>query len=112
MLSAVHDGDFTASGETQSLICLFEMFGLTSSKSEVLIVLTLYQPSSCQLILHDAMCDVLYVCLVSAGQQFEDLKKAKEDLVDEVAKEKSAHKLYKKECSALKAEYNIIRLKV
>lgn len=46
------------------------------------------------------------------GQQYEDLKKAKEDIVDECAREKSAHKAYKKECSALKAEYNIIRLKV
>ena len=32
--------------------------------------------------------------------------------MDECAKEKNAHKLYKKENSALKAEYNIIRLKV
>ena len=46
------------------------------------------------------------------GQQFEDLKKAKEDVVEECVREKSAHKAYKKECAALKSEYNIIRLKV
>ncbi len=50
--------------------------------------------------------------LLLPGQQYEDLKKVKEDLVDECAREKSAHKAYKKECAALKAEYNIIRLKV
>ena len=32
--------------------------------------------------------------------------------MDECARERSAHKAYKKECNALKAEYNIIRLKV
>ena len=40
------------------------------------------------------------------------MKKAKEDVADEYAREKTAHKAYKKECAALKAEYNILRLKV
>ena len=57
--------------------------------------------------------DTNFVCLFTLpGQQYEDLKKAKEDLVEECAREKNAHKAYKKECAALKAEYNIIRLKV
>lgn len=55
---------------------------------------------------------LLVTLCTSVGQQFEDLKKAKEDITEECAREKSAHKAYKKECAALKAEYNIIRLKV
>ena len=51
-------------------------------------------------------------CLLFPGQQYEDLKKVKEDLVDECSREKSAHKAYKKECAALRAEYSIIKLKV
>lgn len=56
------------------------------------------------------LCVTVPLCPI--GQQFDDLKKAKEDVVDECAREKSAHKAYKKECAALKSEYNIIRLKV
>ena len=44
--------------------------------------------------------------------QFEELKKAKEDITEECARERSAHKGYKKDYNALRAEYSNIRLKV
>lgn len=46
------------------------------------------------------------------GQQYEELKKAKEDVMEECAREKAAHRNYKKECAALKQEYSIIKQKV
>ena len=62
---------------------------------------------------HPANSTRITTCVYTpAGQQFEELKKAKEDIAEECVREKSAHKTYKRECSALKAEYNILRLKV
>lgn len=40
------------------------------------------------------------------------MKKIKDDLEDELQRERSAHRHYKRECSALKDEYNNLRLKV
>ena len=40
------------------------------------------------------------------------MKKIKEDLEEELQRERSAHRHYKRECSALKEEYNNLRLKV
>ena len=44
--------------------------------------------------------------------QYEELKKAKNDLEEDVIRERTAHKSYKKDCAALKAEYNNIKLRV
>lgn len=57
----------------------------------------------------DDLYHTIDLCLTG---QYEDLKKAKEDALEECAKERSAHRHYKKECSVLKTEYSNIRLKV
>ena len=44
--------------------------------------------------------------------QYEDMKKVKEDLEEELLRERAAHRHYKRECAALKDEYNNLRLKV
>ena len=44
--------------------------------------------------------------------QYEEMKKIKEDLEEELNRERSAHRHYKRECAALKDEYNNLRLKV
>ena len=54
---------------------------------------------------------MLFHCLIHAGQ-FEEMKKSKDDLEEELQRERSAHRHYKKECGALKDEYNNLRLKV
>lgn len=49
--------------------------------------------------------------LIHVGQ-YEEMKKKLEDLEDELQRERSAHRHYKRECTALKDEYNNLRLKV
>ena len=75
-----------------------------------LVLVTLYRMPSC---LGDPLPYYFHLpCVDIAGQQYEELKKAKEDLKEEYSRERSHHKACKKECAALKAEYNNIRLKV
>ena len=40
------------------------------------------------------------------------MKKVKDDLEEELQRERSAHRHYKRECAALKEEYNNLRLRV
>ena len=44
--------------------------------------------------------------------QYEEMKKIKDDLQEELQRERSAHRHYKRECAALKEEYNNLRLRV
>lgn len=53
-----------------------------------------------------------HCCIVRPTGQYEEMKKIKEDLEEELNKERSAHRHYKRECAALKDEYNNLRLKV
>ena len=55
--------------------------------------------------------EVSIISVTSTGQ-YEEMKKIKEDLEEELQRERSAHRHYKRECSALKEEYNNLRLKV
>ena len=50
--------------------------------------------------------------MILLAGQFEEMKKIKDDLEEELQRERSAHRHYKRECSALKEEYNNLRLKV
>ena len=50
--------------------------------------------------------------LVHPTDQYEEMKKVKEDLEEDISRERAAHRHYKRECTALKDEYNNLRLKV
>ena len=55
---------------------------------------------------------VIFIMTLVHSGQYEEMKKTKEDLEEELQRERSAHRHYKRECAALKEEYNNLRLKV
>ncbi len=55
---------------------------------------------------------LLVYCYTHPTGQYEEIKKIKEDLEEELNRERSAHRHYKRECAALKDEYNNLRLRV